>query len=123
MSKLYEDLCEILVKVDKNTNIDEVIKQIKQAFIKDHWSAIPEAEVYERVLKYDDQIVCSQCQNRFTTEEDYISHTKLHDPYMTGQEWYNRFKQEFVEDRTVSYNGDMLAVARRAAGIEEEKER
>ena len=37
---------------------------------------------------------------------------------MTGQEWYDRFKVEFIKDETAFYNGDMLAVARRAAGIE-----
>ena len=37
---------------------------------------------------------------------------------MTGQEWYNRFKTEFEKDGSVSYNGDMLAFARRIAGIE-----
>lgn len=38
---------------------------------------------------------------------------------MTGQEWYDRFKQEFIEDGSAMYIGDILAVVRRAAGIVE----
>ena len=33
------------------------------------------------------------------------------------QEFYGRFKTEFVKDGTVSYHGDMLEVARKAAGL------
>jgi hypothetical protein len=38
---------------------------------------------------------------------------------LTGQEFYDNFKREFIMDDRVSFNGDMLALVRRAAGIEE----
>lgn len=37
---------------------------------------------------------------------------------MTGQEFYDRFKQKLAADPTVSYNGDLLALVRRVARIE-----
>lgn len=37
---------------------------------------------------------------------------------MAGQEWYDRFKQGLVADQNTYYHGDILAIARRAAGLE-----
>jgi hypothetical protein len=59
--------------------------------------------------------------NQFVIEGDMekvVEYIKDEFKFMTGQEWYDRFKIEFSKDDSVSYNGDLLAVVRRAGGIE-----
>lgn len=129
MSDLDDKLRDIVseyAESHEQSQFDEQVRLIKQAFKDDAWSAIPEKEVYDRVLKYDNQTICSQCQNRFTTQEDCLLHYKLHDPTMTGQEWYDRFTKEMNGVET--YSGDdyyglvsddeVLDAAKRATGIE-----
>lgn len=91
-------------------NVEEALVQIKQAFVD---------------AGYVDASKMLQVADLLTQQAGILkdmAHANLPPIYgtglMTGQEWYDRFKQEFVADKGVSYNGDLLAVARRAAGIE-----
>lgn len=77
---------------------------IKQAFIDEGWVKLN--------VKEGDYVSINAKQYRL----DGSSLTEIEK--MTGQDWYDRLRIEFIRDESVSFNGDILAVARRAAGIE-----
>lgn len=103
-TKLKEILCGYAGKPDfenpqQKQLLESNIAQIKKAFADEGY--IPYKPYYE--IPEDQR-----------KEAEWWSKTPT---ILTGQEWYDRFKVEFTKDQTVSYSGDMLAVAKRAAGI------
>lgn len=90
---------EYLTTKQKHDIYLRTIEQIKQAFMEAGYGG-PAAINDELLHELSDRIM------------------SIKSNMMTGQEWYDRFKVELVKDESVSYNGDILAVARKAAGIE-----
>lgn len=117
MSNLDDKLIKIFENyVDSHNDFTGTIQEVKQAFAEEGYvpfDKMPEYEFY----------VCSLCGNHvqgvFKTAHDQLH--KDAKPTMTGQEWYDRFKEmlkEFVGDARSVRTSSVISLAKKAAGLD-----
>lgn len=94
MSDLYSNLADILVKVDKNTNIDNVIDQVKQAFMDAGWLNPEQVSKTQDLINYMANTAQDMAKLPVTIEKIGS---------MTGREWYFRLAKQL---RAYSFSVD-----------------
>ena|ERR1035437_8248663 len=105
MSTLDDKLQDILRK--HNVVAPRIISEIKQAFKDEGYQPIATP-----VLSSEDNI------NHYYFDRTDKTWKVKPEKYMTGQEWYERFENEFTKLGTGGLREEILGLAKKAAGIE-----
>jgi hypothetical protein len=126
-----DDLDKKLEEIWKGSSPDNgAYKQIKQAFIEDGWVKIITGECTHPDFKKRNCRLNHECEYCvFCGEERHMSASEQdsHDksvPTMTGQEWYERFLEEYLQvyrdnrDKSGDFiAGQAVLAAKKASGI------